>query len=347
MKTRILNLVLIVLLLGLSSCSDDDKDIGGPIPEDFTLTFNEETNQDQMGDFSHHKMAIFNGQVWSVGGYNSYHKGLHSDVWRSSNGRAWVSHASDQFPNRKNHSLTVFDNKLWVIGGVTETTPDSFSALSDVWYSTDGSSWTLATDEPLGAASIGPHSTVVFNNKLYLIKDGGNELAESGSGNAPGCSVWSSPDGATWTRETDNAFSYRENFSAKVFNNEIYVIGGFYESTYLNEIWKSSDGISWTQVNTTGAVFSPRSNSEAVVYENKLWVFPGKNGTASINGMGLYYSNNGSQWFRYEPLPSEAGIHDFAALNYNDAMWVFGGMHQEEGATLIERIGTISSIKQD
>lgn len=340
MKTKFLKLFIFFIALSISSCSDDDKDSDGSMPEEFTLTFNLETNEDQMGEFSHQKMTIFNGQVWSIGGYNDYHTGLHNDIWRSSNGRAWTSLTSNQFPNRKNHSLTVFDNKLWVIGGVTETSLVSFAALSDVWYSTDGSTWTLATDKPLGIPSIGSHSTVVFNNKLYIIRDGGNE-------SAPGCTVWSSADGVNWTRETDNAFPYREGFSATVFNNEIYVAGGLWESNYFNEVWKSSDGINWTQVSITGDVFSPRANSEAVVYEDKLWLIGGKNGTIDINGMGLYYTSNGTEWSRYEPLPSEAGIHDFGALNFNNAIWVFGGMHQEEGLTAIERISSINSIKQD
>lgn len=340
MKTKLLKLLIITLTLGLSSCSNDDnQDISNPAPESLSLTFNVETNQDQMGDFSHNEMVVYNDIIWSVAGYNSYHTSIHSDVWKSANGSAWVSHSSDQFPKRKGHSLTVYDDKMWLIGGYTETTPDTFSALNDVWYSTDGDIWTLVTEEALGIPSIGNHSTVVFNNKLYIIKDGENELA-------PGSTVWSSTDGSTWTRQTDNAFSHREGFDAVVFNNEIYVTGGMHESTYYNEIWKSSDGINWTEVTTSGDIFFPRANGETVVYNNKLWVFGGTNGSTST-GLGLYYSNNGEQWNRYEPLPSEDGLQHFSALNYNNAIWVFGGMHQEEGTSSVSRVGTINTIKQE
>ncbi|WP_422859476.1 Kelch repeat-containing protein [Flagellimonas sp. S174] len=339
MKMRISNLVLILMMLGFFSCSDDNKDTGDSEPEEVTLTFNVETNEDQMGVFSHHKMAIFNGEVWSVGGYNSYHTSIHNDVWKSADGRAWASHASEQFPKRRDHSLTVFDNKMWVIGGFTESSPDTFTALSDVLYSSDGSTWTLATDNPIDGASIGSHATVVFNNKLYIIKDGSNE-------DASGCTVWSSSDGVNWTRKTNNAFSYREGFSMAVFNNEIYVFGGFHESTYFNEIWKSDDGIDWTRVNTIGGAFPSRAYGETVVYNNKLWVFGGTNGTTST-GLGLHYSNDGIQWERYLPLPSEDGLQHFSALCYDDAIWVFGGMQQEEGSDLTTRVGTINTIKQD
>lgn len=339
MKTKILNLVIIALALLFSSCSSDDKDADDFTPETPSLTFNVETNEDQMGAFSHNRMVEFNDYVWSIGGYNSYHTSIHSDVWRSSNGRNWESHTSNQFPKRKNHSLTVYDNKMWLIGGYTETIPGTFTGLKDVWYSTDGSSWTLATDEAIGFPSISNHSTVVFNNKLYIIKDGGNE-------SAPGNTVWSSSDGINWTRQTDNAFSFREGFNAVVFNNEIYVIGGMYESTFFNEIWKSSDGINWTEVSTSGDVLPPRAFGETIVHNNKIWAFGGTNGITST-GHGLYYSTNGEQWYRYVPLPSEDGIQHFSALNYNEAIWVFGGMHQEEGSPLIARVGTINTIKED
>lgn len=339
MKTRITNWLLMLALMGFLSCSNDDKTIDGPTPEEITLTFNVETNEDQMGVFSHHKMAVFNGEVWCVGGYNSYHTSIHSDVWKSADGSAWVSHTSEQFPNRRDHSLTVFDNKMWVIGGFTEPTPDTFLALSDVWYSSDGTTWTLATDDPLGGSSIGAHNTAVFNNKLYIIRDGSNE-------GAPGCTVWSSANGVDWTRETDNAFSYREGFSTTVFQNEIYVVGGLQESTYFNEIWKSANGFEWTRVNTTGELLASRAYGETVVYNNKLWTFGGTNGTTST-GLGLYYSDDGEQWERYEPLPSENGLRHFSALNHDDAIWVFGGMQQKEGSALIIRVGTINTIKQD
>lgn len=338
MKNLILNLCSLILLLIGTSCSNNNDKVEDDT-EDFTLSFNVETNQDQMGDFSHNKMVVFNNEIWSVGGYNDYNTNFSSDVWKSVNGTNWLSVTRNEFPERIEHTLTVFDNKMWIIGGFTETSGTA-EALSDVWYSTNGETWILATNEAIGTVSIGHHSTIVFNNKLYLIKDGYNE-------SAAGCTVWSSNDGISWVRETDNAFPYRDNFSATVFNNEIYVTGGSWGSSFFNEVWKSADGINWTQVNTSSAIFSPRVSNAFVVYENKLWVFGGSNNTSTITGMGLWHSNNGEDWFSYEPLPSGDGIKDFVALNYNGAIWVFGGLHQETGTTITTRIGTINTITQD
>lgn len=341
-NTAFKNLIIIIcLFMAFISCSKDEKkDSDEPSISEFSLTFNVVTNQDQMGNFSHNKMVVFNDEVWSIGGYNDYNNGLSSDIWKSENGANWLSVTRNEFPNRINHTLTVYDNKMWVIGGFTENTPGNLTTLNDVWFSSDGETWSLATDDLLSGANVGFHSTVVFNNKLYLIKDGYNE-------SAPGCTVWSSNNGIDWTQETNNAFSYRDDFDAIVFNDELYVIGGSWESSFFNEIWKSTDGINWSQVNTGSSIFSSRAGSESIIYENKLWVFGGRNGTSTITNMGLWYSNNGSSWSRYEPLPSEDGIQDFSALTFENAIWVFGGMHQEEGSSLRNRVGTINTIKQD
>ncbi|WP_179008447.1 hypothetical protein [Winogradskyella forsetii] len=334
MNTKFLSLLF--LATAFLACDDDTDD--APNPPDFTLSFNLETNEDQMGVFSDQKMAVLNGEVWSVGGYNSYHQSIHSDVWKSSNGRSWQSVTSGQFPDRKGHSLTVIDNKLWVIGGYRQTAPNTFLSLRDVWFSADGEAWTLATDDALQTGSIGYHSTLVFNNQLYIIKDGDNE-------GMAGCSVWTSNNGINWTRLTGNAFSSREFFTATVFNNEMYVIGGLHLSNYYNEIWKSADGINWTQVSGIDSAFPARANGKALVYDDKLWVLGGTNGVTSVN-QGLWHTSNGEDWFSYTPLPSTDGITNFDALNYNDAIWVFGGLRQLEGSVLRERVGTINTVKK-
>jgi hypothetical protein len=60
------------------------------------------------------------------------------------------------------HQSVVFDEKMWVIGGFAD------SNKNDVWSSTDGISWTTATDE---AAFSGrdDHQSVVFDEKIWVI----------------------------------------------------------------------------------------------------------------------------------------------------------------------------------
>ncbi|MGB3606532.1 kelch repeat-containing protein, partial [Psychroserpens sp.] len=129
MKTIIRYCAIFSMVILCSCDSDDDTVSNDPIPE-IIVEFTEHTQQDQMGDFAENAMAEFNGYVWSTGGYNDYNTGRSWDVWKSSNGIAWVSVTEAQFEPRSNHTLTVFDGKMWLIGGIDNT--DTF--LGDVYF---------------------------------------------------------------------------------------------------------------------------------------------------------------------------------------------------------------------
>ncbi|WP_026755626.1 kelch repeat-containing protein [Sediminibacter sp. Hel_I_10] len=317
--------ILFLTALLFSCDADDDTTSDDPV-NTLTLELTEHTQQDQIGDFAENAMVEFNGYVWSTGGYNAYSGGERiSEVWRSANGIAWESVTYDQFEARSNHTLTVFDGKMWLIGGIDNTN----TFLEDVWYSSDGETWVLATDSPAYLAA-SYHSVVVFNNRLYLIKDGVSATV-----------VWSSADGVLWEEETSNAFPSREDFEAVVFNNELYVLGGFHTSTKFNEIWKSSDGISWSQV-ATNTVFSPRNSHTATVYEGKVFVAGGIN-NAPIGE--LWYSEDMVNWFEYTPLTSTIGLYDHAALNYAGEIYLWGGREGSLGGSW-PLTGKIRSINQ-
>lgn len=291
-----------------------NKDL--PTIDTLRLEFTQETKEDQMGKFSHNQIVHFNGEFWSVGGYNSYNGDQpSSDVWNSTNGVNWVSVTSNQFPGRIKHTLTVYDNKMWVIGG---STYDSgiFRGLRDVWYSTDGITWSLVTDmAPFISAQ--SHAALEFNGRLFLIRDGLNET-ELGN------TVWSTTDGMNWTKETSNALPNREDFNAVVFNDEMYVLSGvLYKDgvdEYYNEVYKSADGVTWTQVATIGIPYTERAQGQALVYDNKIWVIGGRDYTTSV-GKGLWYTENGSEWYEYTNLPRKMG---YPILRLLLQMIVFG-----------------------
>ncbi len=326
MKTFFKYLALLGLIFFVS-CDSDDPDTMPPADE-VVLEFTEQTREDQMGAFAENAMAEFMGKVWLVGGYyGSNRSNKSSEVWNSDNGINWRSVTGNQFDGRVGHTLTVYDGKMWLIGGVN----NSGTYLSDVWSTLDGENWVLETSTPayLDAAY---HEVVVFNSRLYLIKD-------SGIGNV---SVWSSADGSNWNEETGNAFTSREKFEAVVFNNEIYVLGGRNVSTRYNEIWRSSDGVTWSQVTTSG-VFSPRYAHSATVYNGRVWVGGGL-GTAGPEG-NLWYSEDMINWSEYTDLTSTIGLYEHAALNYSGEIWIFGGYEGSAGG-LFPMVGKIRSMRE-
>jgi hypothetical protein len=188
----------------------------------------------------------------------------------------------------------VYDNKMWVMGG--RITGDT--TKNDVWYSTDGITWTQATAAADWSARAYFGGTV-YDNKMWVM---GGWTASNTQKN----DVWYSTDGATWTQATAAAaWSARHAPSVLTYNNKMWVIGGASESgcgsksgcvqTYNNSVYYSTDGATWTQA-TAAANWTARANHTSVVYNNKMWVLGGRAGLAKND---VWYSNlTSSGWVR-------------------------------------------------
>src|SRR3569623_1061649 len=116
-------------------------------------------------------------------------------------------------------------------------------------------------------------------------------------------------------------FGARFGHQTVVFNNKLWVIGGW-DGTYLNDVWSSSDGQSWTQA-TAAAAFSGREGFKAIAYNGKLWVVGGTDGTVRKND--VWSSTDGVTWTQ---VMSNAAFtarmgHDMAV--FANKLWLFGG----------------------
>ncbi|GGG19590.1 hypothetical protein GCM10011344_20360 [Dokdonia pacifica] len=351
MKTTIIRLFIIPLsvITLLISCNTDD-DVAQPeigmedpmddIPNDdddndddtanLNLTFTLHTQQDQIGDFAFHQMAAFNGNVHS---YYGAGLGATTDmpynlgVWHSANGIAWESDASFG-SERRGHSVTEFNGDLFLIGGAD----NDDNELEEVWISNDGFFWTLGSDLlPFGAVSF--HSTVVLDDQLYLITDD----YEDDDGTQM-MAVYRSNDGFNWDLIATDVFPIRTAAETVVFNNSIYLIGGTNDSNFLNDIWTSEDGISWSQVTPSGSFTDPIVFHTLNTYENALWLIGGWSNINQYNNH-IWYSQDGINWINYDGEIPFDGLYAHETLVYEDELWIFGGV-QEDGLS-----GAIGSIK--
>jgi len=330
--------IFLILCFACDSSSSDDiiLDDENPDEQGLNLILTLETEQDQIGDLSNNAMAVFNEYVWSVGGARGGTAVANSDVWRSANAVAWESVRFDAFSERTDHTLTNYDNKLWVIGGRTGS-----ETLGEVWSSEDGFTWNLVTDSPAFIGAVN-HDVVIFNNRLYLISRRLDEPDRT--------SVWSSTDGIDWQLEADNAFSGRDEFKAVVFNDAIYVIGGFEANNaalpIFDEIWMSTNGSDWSLVNTN-TVFTPRFSHTATVYNDRVFVAGGLGRMPSLKPLGnLWYSEDMVNWSEFEPFSSDIGLAEHTALTFDDRLWLFFGI---EGESITDGVvtGKIFSILEE
>jgi N-acetylneuraminic acid mutarotase len=260
-----------------------------------TITVAAWTEQTPSAAFSSregHTSLFYNSKMWVIAGAGGFFP--NNDVWYSQNGADWsLATAEAAFVGRKHHASVVFNDKLWVIGGAYVESASYYKDRNDVWYSNDGASWVLATAEA-GFSGRSGHSVVAFNNKMFLI---GGASFESGGFVDRLNDVWSSPDGISWTQEVSSApFSTRAAHTCVVYNNKIWVIGGFNGFSFLNDVWYSSDGSNWINA-TNSAAFSGRGGHASVIFHNKLWVIGGDAGSTPFQN-DAWSSNDGVIWTR-------------------------------------------------
>ena len=223
----------------------------------------------------------------------------------------YLATGNASFEPRFGHSTVVFDNKMWVIGG----TNISSQYKNDVWSSENGVDWTLVTGN---AAFTGRsfHVCLVHNNNIWVI--GGWDGVNVND-------VWYSSNGADWTLATGNAnFSARNSFGGVVYNSgggdEMWISGGWFAAA-LNDIWRSSDGVSWTLV-TSSPAFSDIYGHKVVNFNDgtgdKMWL------VESETSMTTYNSSDGAVWNSVSSGSPETRQY-FSMEAYNNKMWLVAG----------------------
>ena len=250
------------------------------------------------------------------------------------NSGKWVKVCDAPWEARHFLSGTVFANSMWVIGGLS-CTPDAAvtTYYGDVWTSSNGANWsqTLSTgNSPFGSRY--GHRVLSLNGKMFLIggKSAGNLKND----------VWSSTDGVTWTNILPNAitpgpgqFTHRMDFGAQVFNNLLWIIGGF-DGNDRNDVWNSPDGITWTQVLANGTStpthFHGRWGHSTAVFNNLLWVVGGASGINSTLPPTQGYSDvwtspDGVTWTKVYAGTSYSPIYYHQTVVNNNLIWLTCG----------------------
>lgn len=238
--------------------------------------------------------AGFNNRIWVVGGDQleatgaSPTLGEKGDVFEiDPHGGSGFVTTNAAFGPRKYHRVVSFNGRLWLVGGQRGATP---AYLNDVWSSTDGSTWTLAT----AAAPFAPraeHALAVFNGRLWVI------AGRNGSGYLR--DVWSTADGSTWRSESSFGNYGRAGHRAVVLNDRLYVVG---KAQYADNIVHSSaDGVTWQAHNSAWA---PELTRAAVVpFKDRLWTFGGRGwDTGSCCARGEVWSTSDADNWRFESL---------------------------------------------
>jgi len=173
-----------------------------------------------------------------------------AQIWRMQSDLTWTSVVSDGFGSAQNgniNHLAAFNGQLYAC---TENSTDG----GEVWRSPNGKDWTRVVPagfwDPTNAEVF---SFAVFGDKLYAstfsyTTTHGAQIWRSSTGNSP-----------DWTRVVANGFGDAHNvgiLSFEAFGSYLYagtnsLVWTDFSSTG-GEVWRSSDGANWRQVNADG-----------------------------------------------------------------------------------------------
>lgn len=227
----------------------------------------------RMPDAPWHPRHVFgcvkkDGKVWVMGGDNLNNTW---DCWNSADGVNWTKvGATNPTPvgprTYGGYCTHKIEGKEWlyIIGGY---------GYKDVLRSLDGITWeTVANnvgmlgtwDEPNGANFC--NAAVSFCGNLYLVCGGG------GTAWGGRKEIYRSTDnGFTWQRMADFPGSQRRYTNVQVWDNKIWVIGGYDETTVgnLRDIWYMNEKGTWRQLQAPND-YVARHATALSVYNNKL-----------------------------------------------------------------------------
>ena len=157
--------------------------------------------------------------------------------------------------------------------------------------------------------------------------------------------VWSSADGKDWTLIKPNTFLDRMFDKTKdwagrhtagyvVYKDKMWIVGGdANQGTYQNDVWKSTDGKTWTFINKDKPVpWGPRVLHYTAVFEGKIWVIGGQTippiGPADeIFYRDIWTTADGINWEQVKPVEPfwpQRGMIGGSAVK-DGRIWILGG----------------------
>jgi hypothetical protein len=178
---------------------------------------------------------------------------------------------------------------------------------TQVSLATFSSSTTQTNDDDFGAGTSATTTVSGTGASASIILDG------TTSGN-----------GADWT-EIGSSMEIKEGVVSLSFDNKMWVIGGQNDSLeYLNDVWYSSDGITWVRA-TASADWPARDYFSGLVFDDKMWIMGGEDSAGNYLN-DVWSSPDGVTWTLATSTAAWVVRGYHTSLVFDNKMWIFGGI---------------------
>lgn len=171
--------------------------------------------------------------------------------------------------------------------------------------STDGRAFQYVAGMPFN----GSPTAFYFKDTLWVI------------GGYPESRLFRLDEANSWLEATPPPWRARVRVTVGVFHGELYVVGGASEldgENDLNDVWKSSDGVSW-QLVIEHAAWPAGSYRDLVEFNGALWLF---------GAGGLWRSEDGASWEEVILPEALARLSGLALVQFRDELCFFGGAEE-------------------
>ncbi len=298
---------------------------------------------------SGHAVTVRDGKLWLAGGWNGTRH--LNDTWYSEDGENWQATTQNaEYRSRQHHQLVGYKDALWIMGGRTGT-----GQVADLWTSAEGEEWRqVTTDTGFSPTSSG--ELLVFEDQLLSV---GNNQTQSWFSNdgeswerrgeripiintseavehagklwavSKQQGVWSSEDGADWTRigsadEFYSETSSRPGQNLLSYNGRLWLIThNLYDN--LDSIWSSVNGHAWRQEPSPPKSPKVRTLVAAAAVRNEIWLRV----STSLTDQSIY-AFDGTEWRQIiteSPIPH---AEEAAFVSFQDKFWQIGGVQKIE-----------------
>lgn len=178
------------------------------------------------------------------------------------------------------HSGLYWNNRIYVIGGLSGTEASPWPT-NDVWRAEIGADGLVGRWKETNSKDLPPLSyaaAVVHDEWIYVI--GGHDGQEK-IGNTYFTHVESDGDTADWSRSQHVITPGRDLHQALVFQDRLYVLGGYTADGLSDEVWvttidEGGEIGGWSELD--GGLREPLAGFAAVMYREWLYILGGWNG---------------------------------------------------------------------
>ena len=259
-------------------------------------------------------LYIFGG--WTSGMLGSYIEDIRKYTIATS---TWTTiTTSGNSLDRCSYTANVYNDNMYIIGGMKRED--------------DVSTYNLATSTFTVITYTGTfpgryyHTGTLYNTMIYVIGgclDTGSVTYNDVLTFNIATSTWSS---ISYT----GTFNGRKGHSATLYNNAIYVIGGFAKFGYLNEVKKYTIATStWTTVATTGSIIVRYAHT-ATLYKDVIYVIGGRFDDSDTTNAGTLndvqmFTIATSTWTSIPYSGTLGGRYGHAATLYNNDIFIIAG----------------------